>query len=213
MTEALARSLVETYRALARHGLNHGSSGNVSAWLGGAMLVTPTGATAESLTEGALVRMPLQGPAAPGSAPSSEWPMHAAVYAACPEAACVIHSHADACTALACLGEPLPAFHYMVVGFGGDTVPIAPYATFGTPALAEAVGRAIAGHKACLLANHGMIVQGPDPATALATALRLETLARQYLLARGAGRPRLLDAAEIAAARERYRTYGRPQPG
>ncbi|ONG56368.1 hypothetical protein BKE38_06015 [Pseudoroseomonas deserti] len=212
MTDSLAASLVETYKALARHGLNHGSSGNVSARVGAEMLVTPTGATAESLTPAQMVRMPILGPAAAGSAPSSEWPMHAAVYAACPEAGCVIHSHADACTALACLGEPLPAFHYMVVGFGGATVPIARYAAFGTPALAEAAGHAIIGHKACLLENHGMIVQGPDAATALATALRLETLARQFLLARGAGTPRILSAEEVAAAKERYKTYGKPVP-
>jgi L-fuculose-phosphate aldolase len=72
--------------------------------------------------------------------------MHAAVYDACPDAGCVVHTHADACTALACLGEPLPAFHYMVVGYGGDQVPCAPYVTFGTPGLAEAVRATIPGH-------------------------------------------------------------------
>lgn len=206
----LAMALTRIYRELARLGLNNGSSGNVSARIDGDLLITPTGATAESLTPESFVRMPLAGPARPGSSPSSEWPMHAAVYAACPEARCVVHTHADACTALACLGEPLPAFHYMVVGFGGATVPCAPYETFGTPALAEAAGQAIAGHKACLLANHGMICHGPDPQTALAGAVRLETLARQYLLARGAGQPRILSAEEVAAARLRYRSYGQP---
>ena len=58
--------------------------------------------------------------------------MHAAVYRECPEAAFVVHTHADACTALACLGSGLPAFHYMVVQFGGTDVRCAPYVTFGT---------------------------------------------------------------------------------
>jgi L-fuculose-phosphate aldolase len=210
MSGDLAEALVALYRELARQHLNHGSSGNVSLRIGTDMLITPTGATTDSLTTAQLVRLPLAGPPVPGTSPSSEWPMHAAVYDACPEAGCVVHTHADACTALACLGEPLPAFHYMVVGYGGDEVPCAPYVTFGTPGLAEAVRATIPGYKACLLANHGMICHGQDPQSALASAIRLETLARQYLLARAAGRPRLLDAEEIRQARLRYRTYGLP---
>lgn len=202
-----AEEIVFVYRELARLGLNHGSSGNVSLRQPGGMLITPSGATAESLTPESLVAMGLEA-AVPGSNPSSEWPMHAAVYAACPEAGAVVHTHADACTALSCLGEDLPAFHYMVVGFGGAEVRCAPYETFGTPALAASAGRAILGRTACLLANHGMICQGPNARAALATAIRLETLARQYLLARAAGTPRILNGAELEAARERYRTYG-----
>ena len=100
----------------------------------------------------------------------------------------------------------------MVAAFGGNEVPCAPYATFGTPALADSVRRTIPGHTACLLANHGMIVHGPSPEAALATAISLETLARQYLLARAAGTPRLLTPAEMGAARRRFRTYGK-RPG
>jgi L-fuculose-phosphate aldolase len=202
---SLAARIVAVYQALGQHRLNHGSSGNVSARIGAEMLITPTGTTAETLTPDQLVRMPLAGPPAPRA--SSEWAMHAAVYAACPDAACVVHTHADACTALACLAEPLPAFHYLVASFGGDEVPCAPYATFGTPALAEAVRATIPGHAACLLANHGMIVHGATPEAGLAAALLLETLARQYLLARAAGAVRLLTAAEMDAARERFKTY------
>ncbi|WBV45191.1 class II aldolase/adducin family protein [Pseudoroseomonas cervicalis] len=208
-----AETLLWLYRELARRGLNHGSSGNVSCRQGDALLITPTGATAESLRAEQMVALPLAGPPAPGSAPSSEWPMHAAVYAACPRAEWVVHCHADACTALACLNEGLPVFHYAVVGFGGSAgVPCAPYATFGTPALAATVTQTIPGHTACLLANHGMICHGRDAESALATAIRLETLARQYLLARAAGTPRLLSAEEVEQARQRYRTYGRPTP-
>lgn len=208
MNTEIAAAIVEVYRELDRQRLNFGSAGNVSVRLGADMLITPTGATAASLTAGELVLMPVGGPPPAGTGPSSEWPMHSAVYEACPEAACVVHTHADSCTALACLNEPLPAFHYMVAGFGGDTVPCAPYTTFGTPALAESVRATIPGHKACLLANHGMIVHGATPHATLAAAVRLETLARQYLLARAAGTPRILTAAEMAEVRERYKTYG-----
>ena len=67
---------------------------------------------------------------------------------------------------------------------------------------------ALHGRTACLLANHGMIVYGATAQRALADAITLETLARQYLLARSAGTLRLLTAAEMQAAHERFKTYG-----
>jgi L-fuculose-phosphate aldolase len=95
-----------------------------------------------------------------------------------------------------------------VLEFGGDEVRCAPYVTFGTPELARLAAAAIEGRTACLLGNHGMICHGPTAAAALGTAVKLETLCRQYLLARAAGTPRLLTADELAAARERYQSYG-----
>jgi L-fuculose-phosphate aldolase len=140
--------------------------------------------------------------------PSSEWAMHAAVYRVCSEAGFIVHTHSDACTALACLGSGLPAFHYMVVQFGGTDVRCAPYATFGTQALADVAAEAIRGRSACLLANHGMIVCAATAKQALSRAVLLETLCRQYLLALSAGTPRLLTAQEMLDAQERFKTYG-----
>ncbi|WP_254065631.1 MULTISPECIES: class II aldolase/adducin family protein [unclassified Acidisoma] len=201
-------NVAATYREMGRLGLNFGSAGNVSRRRGEGMVITPGGATIDEITEDALVTMTLGGEVEGGGAPSSEWAMHAAIYAAFPEAGAVVHSHADACTALACLREPLPAFHYMVVGFGGEDVRCSPYTTFGTPRLAVLAVEALQGRTACLLGNHGMICHGRDLKRALAAAVRLETLARQYLLARSAGQPRLLTPEEIQAARARYRGYG-----
>ncbi len=203
-----AAAIVFVYRELGRLGLNTGSSGNVSQRSGAGMLITPTGITADTVDAAGLVPLSLNGEVDGSGKPSSEWEMHAGIYAAYPAAGAVVHTHADACTALACLGQDLPPFHYMVVGFGGEDVRCAPYATFGTPALAASAVAALKGRTACLLANHGMICHGRDPVAALATALALETLARQYLLARSAGPPRLLGPADIAAARERYGSYG-----
>jgi L-fuculose-phosphate aldolase len=196
------------YKAAASQGLIVGSSGNVSARTAGGMVITPSGGDPETVTAADLAGVGLDGVALDGVAPSSEWAMHAAVYRECPEAAFVVHTHADACTALACLGSGLPAFHYMVVQFGGDDVRCAPYVTFGTPALAEHAAEAIRGRSACLLGNHGMIVCAATARKALSQAVLLETLCRQYLLALSAGTPRLLNEQELADARERFKTYG-----
>jgi L-fuculose-phosphate aldolase len=195
------------YREAGARGLIVGSSGNVSGRLpDGTMLITPSGADPTATPD--LVRTTLDGTAPDGGTPSSEWAMHAAIYRTCPDAAFIVHTHADACTALACLGSPLPAFHYMVVQFGGHDIRCAPYVTFGTQALADAASEAIKDRTACLLANHGMIVCGATAAQALNRAVLLETLCRQYLMALSARTPRLLTAEEMHAAQERFKTYG-----
>ena len=53
-----------------------------------------------------------------------------------------------------------------------------------------------------------MILFARDPVQALDRALQLELLCRQYLLALSAGKPKLLTESDIAAARERFKTYG-----
>jgi L-fuculose-phosphate aldolase len=202
------RHVVSVYRDVARRGLNAGSSGNVSHRIRKGMIITPSGCSADKLEPDGLVAMTLAGDVKGAAAPSTEWAMHAAIYLAYPAAQCIVHTHADACTALACLNEPLPPFHYVVANFGGDDVRCAPYVTFGTPELARLAVAALAGRTACLLANHGMIVHAPTADRALSSAVVLETLCRQYLLARSAGTVRLLKADEMRAAHERFRTYG-----
>jgi L-fuculose-phosphate aldolase len=209
------------YNALAERGLIVGSSGNVSARTPEGMVITPSGGSPGAVKAFDLANMTFDGENL-GSGrphggrvrhvtPSSEWGLHAAVYRTCSEAAFIAHTHADACTALACLNENLPPFHYMIVQFGGDDVRCAPYVTFGTPALADVAAASIRGRNACLLANHGMIVCGGSAADTLTRSILLETLCRQYLLARSAGTPRLLTVQEMKDARERFKTYGQPR--
>ena len=158
------------------------------------MMITPSGCSAEAITHDMIVDIALDGALNGAGTPSSEWPMHAAIYRACPDAQAIVHTHSEACTALACLNQPLPAFHYMVTAFGGDDVRCAPYVTFGTPELARTAVAALAGRTACLLANHGMIALAGSLDRAMSDAILLESLCRQYLLARAAGTPRLLTA-------------------
>jgi L-fuculose-phosphate aldolase len=201
-------SVAALYQALGGHGLIVGSSGNVSERTGRGMIITPSGGSPDGMSDSDMAETALDGTPFNKVTPSSEWEMHAAIYLAFPDAACVVHTHADACTALACLNKALPPFHYMVVQFGGSNVRCAPYVTFGTRDLAMRAVKALRDRSACLLANHGMILFARDTAEALSRALLLESLCRQYLLALSAGKPRLLSAAEMRAAKERFKTYG-----
>jgi L-fuculose-phosphate aldolase len=206
---AIRRAIVECYRELAQRGLNVGAAGNVSVRFRAGMLITPTGVPPEEVEEAELVAAGLDGSHAGPVRPSSEWAMHAAVYRRLPAAGAVIHGHPDACVALSCLRRPIPAFHYMVGGFGGDDVPCTPHLTFGTPELGEAAGDALVHRPACLLGSHGMLARGASLGEAFETTLQLEVLARQYLLALSAGTPVHLTPAEIALVGARYRDYGR----
>lgn len=205
----MRQAVVEAYRELGRRGLNCGSSGNLSCRLDDKILITPTGAEGESIDEEMLVAIDPDGEILGHGTPSSEWRMHCAIYDRKPQAMAIAHTHSDACVALSCMRRPIPPFHYMVAGFGGDDVPCAAYAPFGSLELARAAVDALVGRTACLLANHGMVCYGCTLESVVAAAITLETLAKQYLLAIQAGGPVLLNEEEMSAVRDRYRSYSR----
>ena len=117
----------------------------------------------------------------------------------------MVHTHANFCTSLSCLGWPIPAFHYMIGVAGGTDIRCADYATFGTAELSEAMLKALEDRSACLLANHGMICFGPHLAKAMWLAVEVETLAKQYWHAKQAGKPVILSDAEMKTVLARFK--------
>jgi L-fuculose-phosphate aldolase len=206
---ALRAELVETARAMNQRGLNQGTSGNLSARVPDGMLITPSAVPYDVMTPADIVRIDLQGRVLePGPRPpSTEWRLHAAILAARPDVDAILHAHAMFATTLACLRRPIPAFHYMVAVAGGDSIPCAPYAVFGSPELAEHAVRALADRDACLLANHGMVAVGSSPRAALDLAIEVETLAAQYWRALQVGEPVLLSDAEMVEVVEGFGRY------
>lgn len=210
--EAWARqSVIDTAQAMASSGLSPQQSGNVSCrWVGG-MLITPTGMDYGDLLPDDIVMMSHDGVVAEGQrAPSSEWHMHGAIYAARGEAGAIVHAHSDHAVSLAVMGRDIPPFHYMVALLGGRDIRCAPYATFGTEALGRHAVTALVDRKACLLAHHGQIAFGGDLAEALKLAHEVETLSGQYWRALQLGVPPLLDDAEMARCVGKFHNYGQP---
>jgi L-fuculose-phosphate aldolase len=206
---AQRRAVVETAQAMSRDGLSPGRSGNVSARHSDGALITPTGLPYETLTPEQIVFVRSDGATEPGSLlPSSEWRLHLAIYATHPSAQAVVHCHSPNATALACAGRAIPAFHYMVAVAGGVDVPLAPYATFGTPELAELVAATLRGRRACLLAHHGQIAFGATLNSALDLAREVEVLAMQYIKTLQIGGGPILDEAAMAEVLSRFRDYG-----
>lgn len=188
----MREALVSAYRELARIGLMGRAAGNLSCRTSGGMLISGSGATAKSLTAERVVLVRDDGSWDGDVKPSTEWRMHQAIYQRQHQANAVVHTHSDYCVALGSNNLPLPGFHYLVGTFGGSDVRCVPYSTFGTEQLATDAADALADRTACLLGNHGMICWGNDLDVAIAHAELLETLCKQYALARSLGEPQIL---------------------
>ena len=210
---SLREDLVAHYKQVAALGLNEGSSGNLSVRFATGMLISPSGAKAESLAAPDVVETALDGTYSGNRLPSSEWRMHAAIYLRYPEAHAVVHTHSDYCVAVASHQIALPGFHYLVGVFGGDDVPCVPYSTFGRQKLADDAAAALAERTACLLGNHGMIAHGPSLKRAVDQAHRLEIMCRQYVLARQLGEPKRLTASDWEDFRAKAREMGYARNG
>ena len=204
-------TLIACARRLDALGFMPSKSGNVSVRVEGGFRITPSGLPYAALTEADLVEVAPDGGVIAGTRrPSSEWRLHAELYAARPDAQAIVHTHSPRATALSCARRGLPPFHYMIALAGGDDIRCSGYATFGTQALAEAAVQAIAGRRACLLANHGVVAMGSTLAAAETLAREVENLAGEYLDLLAAGlSPVLLTPEEMVAVTAQFGGYGR----
>lgn len=183
-TAGVRSAIVRACRRLDAKGLVAGAEGNVSARTGSAALVTPAGAVKGEVRPGDLVRVALPGGAVLGRGrPSSELPMHLAIYAARPDVGAVVHAHPPAATgfAVARMAMPVGALAELAGVIG--PVPLVAYRDPGSAALARAVAAALsrrgaARANACLLANHGVVAVGDSVAQALSRIESVEQAAR-----------------------------------
>jgi L-fuculose-phosphate aldolase len=212
VTLALRDDLVRTARRMHEQGLAPGTTGNVSVRTTSGFLVTPSGMAYTDLRGEDAVELRADGTGRAGQrTPSSEWRLHRDILAARPDTTAIVHTHSLFCTTVSSLRRPIPAIHYMVVLAGGDEIPCADYATFGTPELAASVVRALGTGHACLMANHGMVALGPSLDAALRLAAEVESLASQYWHASQLGTPHILDRDELARVRRKFAEYGQPK--
>ncbi|MFJ8254929.1 class II aldolase/adducin family protein [Streptomyces sp. NPDC094466] len=205
------RDVVATARRSAADGLVVGTSGNVSARVGDLVLVTPSGVPYDRLGPHDAVGVDLEGRQVLGDlGPTSELPLHLAVYRST-AAAAVVHTHAVHATAVSTLVTEVPLVHYAAAILGGP-VRTAAYARYGTPELAEAMLGALEGRTGCLLANHGTVTYGDTLDQAYERTAQLEWLCRLWLTASSVpGRtPALLDAAQLDEVTEALKGYGQP---
>lgn len=210
MTDSTRKTLIYTAIEMNRCGLNQGTAGNISIRFEDGMLITPAAMEYSGLEPDDIVFVHGDGNSTGRCRPSSEWRFHLDIYRNRPDARAVLHAHPAHSTALACMHEPIPAFHYMVAIAGGRNIRCAPYATFGTQELSDLVVAALSGRKACLMANHGLLCLEKDLGAALALAIEVEQLAKTYLHCLGMGRAVILEDAEMARVIRKFEGYREP---
>ena len=207
---ALREAVIGGCRELSRRGLSHGTSGNVSVRRDEQrFFVSPTGMSYETLVMDDVPLVDLGGHWFGRRRPSSEWRFHRDIYQSRSDVGAIVHTHSEKAAALACTGRGIPAFHYMVAVAGGVDIRCAPYHTFGTQALSDAVVAALQDRRACLLRHHGVIAVGSDVPAALALAGEVENLAAQYWAALAIGNVQILDDEEMVRVIEKFRSYGK----
>lgn len=203
-------AIVEYGRKLITAQLTTGSGGNLSIInrAVGLVAIKPSGIDYFQLQPEDVVILDLDGRIVEGHLlPSSEMRFHLALLRNREDINAVVHTHQVYATTIACMRWELPAVHYLV-GFSGNKVPLAEYATYGTQELSDNILRAIGQYNACLMANHGIVTVGATIAAAFATAEELELVSRLYYQTRCIGEPAILPDEEMTVIGEKFKTYG-----
>ena len=178
------------------------------------MLISPSSIPYDEMEPSMIASMPIHGEYGSWNGPlrpSSEWRFHLDILRERPEVSATVHAHPPYCTALAVTRKSIPACHYIIAVFGGNSIRCADYATFGTKELSRAALSALEGRSACLLANHGSIATGENLSRAMWLAVELETIARQYFHSLLIGGPVILSDEQIADTVAGINKYSRPE--
>jgi ribulose-5-phosphate 4-epimerase/fuculose-1-phosphate aldolase len=195
MTNALRNEVCRVGASLHARGYVHASAGNISVRTDAGTLITPTDACLGTLEAARLAEVNVQGEQTGGDRASKTLALHRAIYAAEPDARCVLHTHATHLVALTLAGvwsaddivPPITPYYVMKVGH----VPLIPYHRPGDPAVATLVAQRIARARergapirAVMLERLGPVVWHATPAEASAVLEELEETARLWLTTR-----------------------------
>jgi L-fuculose-phosphate aldolase len=183
--------IVEVCRRLYERGLIAGPDGNVSVRIAAdRLLVTPAGMSKVDVRASDLVELRLDGTRAGGKSAatrheaSSEVQVHLAAYAARPDVRAVVHAHPPVATGFSVAGETVEHDLLSELKYGVGHVPLVPYETPGTRALADRAAILFGIHDVVLLQHHGAVALGPSLLLAHQRMESLEHAARILLAAR-----------------------------
>ena len=215
MTPTQARTeICRVGRSLYERGYVHATAGNISVRLAdGSFLITPTDACLGTLDPARLAHVDAEGRQTAGDKASKTLALHRRIYAAAPEARCVLHTHSTHLVALTLQGvwtqddivPPITPYFVMKVGH----VPLLPYHRPGDATVAELVAQRIETMaargtpiRAVMLERLGPAVWHRSPAEASAVLEELEETARLWLLCQPRAAP--LDATQIEVLRQQF---------
>lgn len=215
--EKAKEQLVKMGQAVLKAGLVLGTWGNLSCRVArdDVVVITPSGMEYDRLHARDMVVVDMEGGPVEGHLrPSTELPMHLAVYHARSDVHAVIHTHSLYASSLAVARRGIPPILEDLVSVVGGAVPVAEYAPSGSVQLAEITATALTGVDAVLLANHGVVAVGRTLADAFQVGRIVEKAAQVLTYAEIVGRPVPLDDKEIETLRTFYQqSYGQKKGG
>jgi L-fuculose-phosphate aldolase len=175
------------------------NDGNVSCRIGeDRFLATPTGFCKGDVRNEHLIIVDINGKVLEGKyQPSSELPMHLAIYRLRLDVNAVVHAHPPYCTGFAAAGIPLDKCVLPEVVMSIGSVPLTSYGTPSTMEVAQAVSRVIRSCDALLLANHGAVTVSNDLMNAYFKMERIEHYAHILYIARQLGGEVLLSPEQV----------------
>jgi L-fuculose-phosphate aldolase len=214
MTETdIKQALLAAAKEMINCGLVEGTAGNVSARLpDGNVVLTPSSIDYQTMTLADLVVTDIDGKVLAGDKmPTTEKSLHLACLKKHPDIGAVMHCHAMFATMFAIVRQPIPCvIEEFDVYVGGD-VPVADYQLTGSDALAEEVSNRVADKGAVLMANHGLLCVGKNPADVLKVAKLVERTAKIIWGARLLGEPVPLPDSTLEQFAPLYKLIGRLQ--
>jgi L-fuculose-phosphate aldolase len=195
----LIEELLDVCHRLHTAGMVAANDGNVSARCeDGHLLTSVTNVSKGAMTARQVVKVDLQGkPLEEGKKPSSELPMHLAIYRDRPDVKAVVHAHPVYATGFAAAGLALDQCILPEIVMTLGSVPLADYGTPSTEEVPEAVSRWIGQADAVLLSNHGAVTVGASLLEAYYKMERIEHYAKICFIARQLGGARLLTPEEV----------------
>jgi L-fuculose-phosphate aldolase len=197
--ETAKRDLLLYGRKIAERLLVVGPGGNTSARADNAIVVKASGCAFEDSTEDDYIPIdPKTGEViGPKRKPTCEIYMHIACFLKRPDINAIVHTHPPIATGLAMAGQTLPPIYPDLIALVGTEIPVLPYIVPSGKQLAEAVAKAVVGHNAVLLSNHGLLTVGANVREAYFRNLIVEEAAKTWLAARSFGQPYVLTPEQV----------------
>ncbi len=205
--QAIREQLFETVVKVNEVDLIRLSAGNISIRTGNNLAaITPSGVKYHDMKVEDISIVDLDGNLIDGLTPSSETPMHTAIYRNLPDVGGICHTHSSYAITFAMLEEEIPPANIELYACGAP-IPVAPWACPGTEKAGEVtveIFRSRPELKIILLKKHGLVAIGRDLNHAFEMAFDAEVGLRSYHQALMVGKPQPLTTTQLAEIKAVY---------
>ncbi len=182
------RALTWSARKMAQLGLIVGSEGNLSLRTNQGIFTTPSGRFKEDLQPEEIILVDETGKVLEGGRPSSELPMHLAIYRVREDVKAIVHAHPPYTLALELAGHDFSELHLAEAALFLGQIRVVPFAVPGSEELPAKLLPVLDGGKVFVLSRHGAVTLGRNLEEALNLMCILEKVSQVTWLAKNLNR-------------------------